>query len=130
MSSTQSMAVTQGVKVEVAPRYHPERSSPGTGYWFFSYTVRITNEGSRPVQLMTRHWIITDASGHEEHVRGPGVIGEQPLLTPGQSFEYTSFCPLPTSMGTMHGSYQMQVPEGLFDAVIAPFSLIDPLECN
>jgi ApaG protein len=126
-----SDTVTNGVRVKVEPRYHPERSEPGASYWFFSYTVRITNEGSERVQLMSRHWVITDANGHVEHVRGPGVIGEQPVLEPGECFEYTSACPLPTSLGSMHGTYEMVGKTGdRFDAEIAPFSLADPDSLN
>ncbi len=126
-----SEAVTQGVRVHVRSRYHEEQSYPGNRFWFFSYTVRISNESDAPVQLVSRHWIITDATGHEEHVRGPGVVGQQPLLQPGASFEYTSGCPLTTSMGTMHGTYQMRPDVGdEFDAAIAPFTLADPLTLN
>ncbi len=122
-----SVASTRGVKVEVSPRYHADRSDPAAKYWFFSYTVRITNEGAEAVHLISRHWIITDATGHEEQVRGPGVVGQQPRLEPGESFEYTSACPLPTSLGSMHGTYAMRQVNGtLFDAEIAPFTLADP----
>lgn len=126
-----SEAVTQGVRVHVRSRFHEEQSDPANRFWFFSYTVRITNEGDHPVKLLSRHWVITDATGHEEHVRGPGVVGQQPLLQPGESFEYTSGCPLTTSMGTMHGSYQMQADDDpAFDAAVAPFTLADPLSLN
>jgi len=126
-----SEAVTQGVRVHVRSRFHEEQSDPANRFWFFSYTVRITNMGEAPVQLISRHWVITDATGHEEHVRGPGVVGQQPTLQPGESFEYTSGCPLTTSMGTMHGSYQMRPDTGDdFDAAIAPFTLADPLSLN
>ena len=126
-----SSALTHDIRVEVSPRYHPERSDPAARHWFFSYTVRITNESGQPARLISRHWIITDATGREEHVRGPGVVGEQPRLLPGSTFQYTSFCPLPTSMGTMHGSFQMTWDDGVnFEAEIAPFTLVDPLDCN
>lgn len=126
-----SEATTQGVRVQVVSRFHPERSDPGAGYWFFSYTVRISNVGDGTVRLRSRHWVITDANGHVEHVRGPGVVGEQPTLRPGQMFEYTSACPLPTSLGSMHGTYQMERENGEpFDAEIAPFSLADPDSLN
>jgi ApaG protein len=126
-----SLASTRGVEVEVESRYHPERSDPGGGQWFFSYTVRITNHGKRTVQLVSRHWVITDGNGHVEHVRGPGVVGEQPVLAPGGSFEYTSACPLPTSLGSMAGTYQMvEEGGGQFDAEIAAFSLADPASLN
>lgn len=131
MNPITSHAVTRGVSVQVIPRYHPERSDPARRHWFFSYTVRIVNTGDQPVQLVARHWVITDATGREEHVRGPGVVGEQPRLPPGGAFQYSSFCPLSTSMGTMHGSYQMVTDDGAtFDAEIAPFTLVDPLDCN
>jgi ApaG protein len=91
--------------------------------------VRITNQGDDVVQLVSRHWIIRDAAGREQEVRGPGVVGAQPVLEPGQAFEYTSFCPLPTSSGTMHGSFQMVTAEGEgFDAAVAPFVLSEELE--
>jgi ApaG protein len=93
----------------------------------FLYTVEISNESRETVQLLTRHWIITDGTGHIEEVRGPGVVGKQPVLGPGQSFRYTSGCPLPTPFGTMHGTYQMITQAGeQFDAEIAPFTLSEP----
>jgi ApaG protein len=82
-----SEAVTEGIRVEVESRYHPDRSEPGDGQWFFSYTIVITNEGTRTARLLNRHWIITDADGETEEVRGPGVVGQQPVLPPGQSFK-------------------------------------------
>src|SRR5215831_10920820 len=102
-----SRAVTKGVRVEVTSRYVAERSAPEEGEWFFAYTVRITNQGSDTVQLVSRHWIITDALEHTEEVRGPGVIGQQPILAPGESFKYSSWCPLRSPLGMMHGTYQM-----------------------
>lgn len=126
---TISEAVTEGVQVRVTSRYLPQRSSPEEGHWFFVYTVRITNTGSVTVQLLSRHWVITDARGHVENVRGPGVVGATPVLKPGQAFEYTSFCPLTTSSGTMHGTYQMVSEDGgQFDAVVAPFLLSEEME--
>ncbi len=122
-----SEAVTQGVRVRVESSYSPEHSTPVTRQWFFLYTVRIGNEGKKPVRLLQRHWIITDASGNIEEVRGPGVVGQQPLLRPGESFEYTSGCPLKTPFGSMQGSYQMLGDGGdLFDAEIAAFALCEP----
>ena len=117
-------AVTHGIRVSVRSDYVPERSSPLEGHWFFSYTIRITNEGHETVQLLSRHWIITDASNHTDEVKGPGVVGEQPILVPGESFEYSSSCHLKTSTGVMRGTYQM-VSEGgsHFDVEIAPFAL-------
>jgi ApaG protein len=130
-----SDAITRGVRVHVEPRYHPERSQPERDYWFFSYTVTVSNHGDHTVQLIARHWIITDAEGEVQHVRGDGVVGEQPILAPGEAFSYTSACPLSTSLGAMEGSYQMVVRAGdgdsvRFDAVIAPFSLADPATLN
>ena len=122
-----SEAVTRGVRVHVTSEYSPERSKPSEHQWFFLYTVRIVNEGLETVQLVTRHWIITDGDGHVEEVRGPGVVGEQPVLEAGEGFEYTSGCPLPTPFGTMHGTYQMVTRAGeTFDAEIAPFTLSEP----
>ncbi len=123
-----SEAVTRGIRVQVTSQYVPERSDPANREWFFIYRVRVANEGSETAQLVSRHWVITDADGDVEEVRGPGVVGEQPILAPGQSFEYTSACPLPTAFGTMHGSYQMVTRGGeRFDAEIAPFTLAEPL---
>jgi ApaG protein len=122
-----SEAVTNNVRVEVESQYAPERSQPFQNHWFFHYTVRISNEGDETVQLLSRHWIITDGNGHVEEVRGAGVVGEQPVLTPGESFEYTSGCQLKTSTGTMRGTYQMVTEEGShFDVEIAPFALAEP----
>ncbi|NOT57209.1 MAG: Co2+/Mg2+ efflux protein ApaG [Deltaproteobacteria bacterium] len=122
-----SDAVTQGIRVKVVSRYDPSRSNPNQNQWFFLYTITISNEGSMTTQLISRHWIITNANGKVEEVKGPGVVGEQPILAPGQSFEYTSGCPLPTSFGTMHGTYQMVTAKGeQFDATIAPFTLSEP----
>ena len=123
-----SEALTRGVRVVVQSKYAPEPSrARRSNEWFFLYTVKISNEGAQPVQLVTRHWVITDGTGHVEEVRGPGVVGKQPTLKPGESFEYTSGCPLPTSFGVMEGTYQMVSESGdLFDAKIAPFTLSEP----
>jgi len=122
-----SDALTRGIAVHVEPKYDPRRSTPEQSQWFFLYTVTIQNRGTEVVQLLTRHWIITDATGRIEEVRGPGVVGEQPVLAPGESFEYTSGCPLTTDAGRMEGSYQMVTESGAtFDAVIAPFTLCEP----
>ncbi len=122
-----SEAVTRGVRVRVQAEYAPERSNPSRGEWFFLYTIRISNEEAETVQLLTRHWIITDGTGQVEEVRGPGVVGEQPILKKGESFEYTSGCPLPTPFGVMKGTYQMITGGGeRFDATIAPFTLSEP----
>jgi ApaG protein len=113
--------------VQVTSEYSPERSQPASHQWFFLYTVTISNEGDDAVQLLTRHWIITDGKGRVEEVRGPGVVGKQPTLAPGESFEYTSGCPLPTPFGIMEGTYQMTTASGeRFDAKIAPFTLSEP----
>jgi len=126
-----SDTTTRGVRIQVQPSYVPERSAPRQGQYFFAYRVRISNTGDETVQLVSRHWVIADGEGRVEHVRGPGVVGEQPVLGPGQSFEYTSFCPLPTPLGSMHGSYQMVTADGSrFDAEIAPFSLAVPTAIN
>jgi len=106
----QSTAVTHGVRVEVATRYLPEQSDPAN--YVFAYTIRISNEGETTVQLLTRHWIITDAKGGLREVKGDGVVGAQPTLSPGRSFEYTSGCVLATPRGTMHGTYQMECDDG------------------
>jgi ApaG protein len=127
LKGSASEAVTNSVRVEVEAQYVPEKSQPFESEWVFAYNIRITNEGDETVQLLSRHWIITDASGHVEEVRGPGVIGEQPVLGPGESFEYTSWCPLKTSSGVMHGTYQMLSEDGdHFDVEIAPFTLQEP----
>lgn len=126
-----SDTTTRRVRVEVRCAYLPERSSPGDSQYLFAYRIRITNAGEETVQLLSRHWVITDGDGRTEHVRGPGVVGEQPVLEPGGSFEYTSFCPLPTPIGSMHGSYQMVTAGGsAFEAEIAPFSLAVPTALN
>lgn len=122
-----SEAVTRGVRIRVVARYSPEHSQPAQRRWFFLYTVHISNEGQETVQLVSRHWIITDADDHVEEVRGLGVVGEQPVLHPGESFQYTSGCPLGTPFGSMRGSYQMLGARGeSFDAEIAPFVLSEP----
>jgi len=125
MSVTRSEATTRSVRVKVKARFSPEHSNLAQPLWFYIYTIELTNEGAETVQLLHRHWEITDANGNVEHVRGPGVIGEQPVLKPGQSFEYTSGCPLPTPFGFMKGEYRMVV-EGTgetFDAEVSGFPL-------
>ena len=124
VSAPMSEAVTQNIRVEVLSRYSAENSRPLQDEWVFQYTVRITNQGTEAVQLLSRHWIITDALDHVEEVQGPGVIGEQPVLGPGESFKYSSWCPLKTPMGMMHGTYQMvRTDRTRFDIAIAPFAL-------
>jgi ApaG protein len=126
-----STAVTRGIRVTVRSQYLPERSSPKGNQYAFAYTVRIANEGEQTAQLKTRHWIITDADGKVQEVRGDGVVGEKPVLRPGQSFEYTSWCMLATPHGSMRGTYQMVRPDGeQFDASVAPFALALPYSLN
>lgn len=122
-----SETVTRNLKVSVQARYVAERSQPDDGLWFFAYRVELENIGDETVQLISRHWVITDGEARVEEVRGAGVVGQQPVLEPGEVFHYTSACPLPTPFGTMHGSYQMVTTDGNhFDAVIAPFALSLP----
>src|ERR1044071_1547690 len=119
-----SEAVTNGIRVEVLSQHSRENSRPQQGEWVFQYTIRITNQSNETVQLLNRHWIITDAADHVEEVRGPGVVGAQPVLAPGESFKYSSWCPLKTPTGRMHGTYEMVAPGGKrFDIEIAPFAL-------
>lgn len=119
-----SDAVTNNVKVEVLSQYSKENSKPAQGEWVFEYTVRITNLGTETIQLVSRHWIITDATDQVREVQGPGVVGEQPVLAPEQVFQYSSWCPLSTPLGMMQGTYQMVRTNGeTFDVVIAPFGL-------
>ena len=116
--------VTRGIEVKVAPQFLPDRSSPENGYFFWAYTITLTNLGGETVQLKTRHWRITDASGKLQEVKGTGVVGEEPLIKPGASFEYTSGVPLQTPSGFMTGSYGMVTETGeRFDIEIPAFSL-------
>jgi ApaG protein len=122
-----SEAVTRSVRVRFTARYSKARSEPLRNLWFFLYTIEITNESPDTVQLISRHWTITDAEERIEEVRGLGVIGQQPTLDPGESFEYTSGCPLKTPFGTMHGTYQMVTAEDdRFDVKVAPLTLSEP----
>ena len=122
-----SDTTTRGIRIQVTSSYLPERSSARDCQYLFAYHIRISNVGSETAQLVSREWIITSADGEVERVKGPGVVGEQPVLTPGSSFEYTSYCPLKTSVGSMQGSYQMMTADGeKFDAQIAPFTLAAP----
>ena len=119
------------VEITVKPNYVPERSNPVRSYYFFSYHITILNRGDKQVQLLSRYWHITDGQGNTEDVHGPGVIGEQPKMLPGEIFEYTSFCPLPTPMGFMEGSFRMIDDSGNeFDAIIKPFRLVAPQVLN
>jgi ApaG protein len=126
-----SSAVTEGIRVEVVSAYRPDRSDPSASRWLFTYTASIRNEGENAARLVSRHWIITDANGDREEVQGDGVVGHQPHLGPGQSFDYTSFCILKTPHGSMRGSYRMVRDDGsTFDAAIAPFPLVVPGSLN
>jgi ApaG protein len=128
---TVSNAITNGVRVTVSTEYVPSHSDPTQHRYLFAYKVRIANEGARTVQLRSRHWIITDATGKVEEVRGPGVVGKQPVIKPGEHFEYTSSCMLETPRGSMRGDYQMTAAEGdPFDAEIATFQLSMPHSLN
>ena len=118
---------TRGITITVVPHYLEDQSSPEDNHYVWAYHVRIENNGNETVQLMTRHWCITDSRGNMQEVRGDGVVGEQPVLDPGQSFEYTSGTPLPTPSGIMHGTYQMESESGdRFDAKVPAFSLDSP----
>ena len=126
-----SSAETRGVLVEVQSDYLEEQSHPASRRFVFAYTITVTNNGRDVVQLRSRHWVITDGLGDVEEVKGPGVVGEQPVLRPGESFRYTSGAVLTTERGTMKGTYQMHFPEGgQFDARIAEFSLERPYSLN
>jgi ApaG protein len=126
-----SDTTTRGIRIEVQSMFMPERSSAKDSQYLFEYHVRISNVGTETAQLISREWIITNADGEVERVKGPGVVGEQPVLSPGSSFEYRSFCPMKTQVGSMHGSYQMLTPSGdRFDAIIAPFTLAVPHALN
>jgi len=113
-------APTRGVTVRVSVTYLPEQSEPAHGRWFWAYHIRIENDGDGAVQLLTRHWIITDGRGGQEEVRGDGVVGDQPMIDPGESYDYVSGCPLKTPSGSMEGSY------GMIDADGTPFEIAIP----
>ena len=126
-----SDTTTNGIRIQVKTQFLPDRSSPGDDQYVFAYHIKISNLGREVAQLISRHWIITTADGETEEVQGAGVVGEQPVLSPGEQFEYTSFCPLKTNVGTMHGSYTMATPSGeVFQARIAPFTLAVPHALN
>lgn len=115
---------TRGIQVDVQCEFVPERSDPARPYYFFAYTIRISNMGDRPARLVSRYWKITDGTGEVREVAGEGVVGQQPSLAAGESFEYTSFCPLPTPTGNMRGTYLMQLEDGeSFEARIPLFFL-------
>lgn len=127
MKSAMYQSVTRNIEVTVKPEYLADRSSPATGEYFWAYTIEIVNRGTETVQLRTRHWRITDGMGRKQEVRGSGVVGKQPVLKPGESFEYTSGVPLPTPSGFMTGSYGMVAADGeAFDIAIPTFSLDGP----
>ena len=126
-----SDTISEGVRVVVRPSFWPERSSPESGQFAFMYAVEISNVGTEAAQLRSRQWVITDATGHVEEVRGEGVVGKQPRLEPGETFEYTSWAMLRTPFGTMRGSYSMERPGGVrFEARIAEFALTLPNALN
>ncbi len=115
------------LSVAVEPRYLADQSNPAKQQYVFAYTVRITNTGERPAQVISRHWVITDGDQGEQNVRGLGVVGQQPLLAPGETFEYTSGCPLTTAVGTMRGNYHCVGENGVpFDVEIPEFVLAMP----
>jgi ApaG protein len=123
--------VTEGIRVTVQSQFRPDQSNPSTRRYFFTYTVKILNEARYASRLVSRHWVITDANGVREDVEGEGVVGSQPLLGPGEEFEYTSFCVLKTPHGSMHGTYRMVREDGVvFDARIAPFPLVPQSSLN
>jgi ApaG protein len=123
-----SETITRGIRIIVRPRYVAEQSDPATQQYLFAYHITIRNEGDDTVQLLSRHWVITAGDGKVEEVRGPGVVGYQPILQPGEEFQYTSGCPLNTPVGTMHGAFNMVVQASgeAFDARISPFRLAVP----
>lgn len=127
-----SNTLTRGIRILVQPSYVPEQSNAQAGHYFFAYHITIRNEGTQTVQLLSRHWVITNGEGKTEHVRGPGVVGAQPVLKPGEEFQYTSACPLKTPVGTMHGEFNMVIPDTAetFDALIEPFRLAVPRALN
>lgn len=127
-----SDTTTRGIRIVAVSTYEAERSAPLAGQYFFSYRIRIENRGDESAQLLSRLWIITDGKGEETRVEGPGVVGESPLLAPGDAFEYQSFCPLPTPVGVMQGHYVMLRPATgeRFEARIDPFTLAAPGAVN
>jgi ApaG protein len=124
-------ATTHGITVQVDSEFSPSRSDPFSGRWFFTYRIRITNQGKQTVQLLHRAWTITNAEGQSDQVRGAGVVGEQPVLPPGYAFEYSSGCPLGTPFGSMRGTYEMTNEVGEhFEVEIPPFALRLPASMN
>src|SRR5437868_8678333 len=130
-SKTAYQAVTRQIEVKVAPKFLADLSSPENGYFFWAYTITLRNQGQETVQLKTRHWRITDAQGRLQEVRGAGVVGEEPVLKPGERYEYTSGVPLPTPSGFMVGNYGMVTAAGeAFNIEIAAFSLDIPQDAR
>jgi ApaG protein len=132
-SNHSSETVTRGIRVHVTPTFLPEQSGEGEAWegrrYVFAYAIRISNESAIRAKLLSRHWVIVDADGERHEVRGEGVVGHQPDLAPGQAFEYTSYCPLPTPWGTMEGEYTMQNEQGeLFEIAIGRFYLVSTSE--
>jgi ApaG protein len=126
-----SDTITEGIRIRAEPQYLAERSQPAAGEYVFAYQITISNVGDAPAKLVSRHWVVSDSTGEEQHVRGAGVVGEQPRLAPGQEFQYVSYCPLPTAVGAMHGEFQMVRDDGAaFDARIEPFTLAAPHTLN
>jgi ApaG protein len=124
--STPYMALTRGIRVHVVPQFSPEHSNIEAGIFMYLYTVTLSNESKDTVQLLSRHWEITDGLGHTEHVVGDGVIGQKPIIAPDAHFSYTSSCPLKTPSGQMKGTYQMRNSNNdVFDVVIPEFNLSD-----
>ncbi|PTQ08510.1 Co2+/Mg2+ efflux protein ApaG [Sphingomonas oleivorans] len=120
-------ATTRGVTVRVAVSFLAEQSDPQQGRWFWAYHIRIENEGPAAVQLISRYWMITDGRGGQQEVEGEGVVGEQPVILPGQSYDYVSGCPLQTPTGAMEGSYHMVSEDGsAFEVTIPRFPLVGP----
>ena len=122
---------TRFTKIEVSPNYVPSRSDLSKPIFFFSYHIKITNISNDTIQLHSRYWNITDGNGNVEEIRGPGVVGRQPHIKSGETFEYTSYCPLPTNFGVMHGYFEMINDNGtIFNAKISPFRLTTPFSMN
>ena len=122
---------TKFTKIEVSPNYVPSRSDLSKPIFFFSYHIKITNISNDTIQLHSRYWNITDGNGNVEEIRGPGVVGRQPHIKSGETFEYTSYCPLPTNFGVMHGYFEMINDNGtIFNAKISPFRLTTPFSVN
>ena len=122
-----SVALTRGIRVAASPMYLPDQSDPHSRRFLFAYRIRITNEGTQSVRLVSRRWVIVNAHGQSDEVEGEGVIGQQPHLAPGESFEYSSYCPLNTPWGTMEGAYAFETDDAEpFEAQIARFYLVTP----